>query len=54
MMSNNLIRVRRRLCGPRREESSQLTVTHLIHFFVFLALLVSEVVKQLLDLRSLG
>lgn len=44
-MGNNLIRVGRRLCGRRRERSSQLKVTHLVHFFMFLMLAVSEVVK---------
>lgn len=48
MMGNDLIRGGRRLHGPRREGSSWLKVTHLIHFFVFLLLCLGEVVKQLL------
>lgn len=48
MMGHDLIRGGRRLHGPRREESSQLKVTHLIDFFVFFLLCVGEVVKQLL------
>ena len=45
MVGNDLIRGRRRLHGSRREGSSQLKVIHLIHFFVFLLLCVSKVVK---------
>lgn len=41
-MGNDLIRGGR-LHGPRREGSSQLKVTHLVHFFVFLLLCLGEV-----------
>lgn len=47
-MGNDLIRGGRRFHGPRREGSSQLKVTHLIQFFVFLLLCAGRVAKQLL------